>query len=115
MWYISGDTLSPLLFCLVLNPLSYLLDSLDGYRISSELRLTHLLYMDDLKLFARIDDDLQKMTGVVQEFSDTIRMSFGISKCAKLTIKRDKVEQTGPLPLTDCSEIPDLAVSEVYI
>jgi len=36
----QGDTLSPLLFCLALNPLSYLLDQLDGYKVS---------YMDDLK------------------------------------------------------------------
>ena len=44
--------------------------------------------------------------------SNTIRMSFGISKCAKLTMKRGRIMQTGPLPLTDCLEILEL---EVYI
>ena len=43
----QGDTLSPLLFCLALNPLSYLLDNLRGYKISETVNLTHLMYMDD--------------------------------------------------------------------
>ena len=59
------DTLSPLLFFLALNPLSYLLDRLDGYRVSTNMYLTHLLYMDDLKLFARNDVDLQKLMDLV--------------------------------------------------
>ena len=80
-------------------------------RVSTDMCLTHLLYMDNLKLFARNDGDLQKMMDLVQTFS---RMSFGISKCAKLTLKRGKVVQTGPLPLTDCLEIPELDVSGVY-
>ena len=36
----QGDTLSPLLFCLALNPLSYLLYNLKGYKISSTMNLT---------------------------------------------------------------------------
>lgn len=30
----QGDTLSPLLFCIALNPLSTLLDSLPGYQVT---------------------------------------------------------------------------------
>ena len=110
----QGDTLSPLLFCLALNPLSYLLDHLDGYRVSIDMCLMHLLYMDDLKLFARNDIDLQKLMNLVLTFSNAIRMSFGISKCAKLTMKRGRVVQPGPLPLADCLEIPEVGVSGVY-
>ncbi|KAG6459255.1 hypothetical protein O3G_MSEX011287 [Manduca sexta] len=50
----QGDSLSPLWFCMALNPLStLLLDSGLGYRLrrGSE-PISHLLYMDDLKLFA---------------------------------------------------------------
>ena len=50
------DTLSPLLFCLALNPLSYLLDNLKGYKISLTMNLTHSLYMDDIKLSAQNDN-----------------------------------------------------------
>ena len=64
-----------------------MLDKLKGYEISPTGNLTHLLYMDNLKLFAQNDDGLQKMVDLVRRFSDDIRMSFGISKCAKLTRK----------------------------
>ena len=57
----QGDTLSPLMFCLCLNPLSYMLDGLKGCKMSSTGNLTHLLYMDDIKLFAQNDAGLQKM------------------------------------------------------
>ena len=110
----QGDTLSPLLFCLTLNPLSYLLDRLDGYKVSSDVYLTHLLYMDDLKLFARNDESLYKLVDTVQRFSDAIQMSFGISKCAKLTIKRGKSVQTGSMPIMSGPEIPELETAGLY-
>jgi len=66
----QGDTLSPLLFCLALNPLSYLLDHLDGYRVSSESSLTHLLYMDNMYNKA----GLSQLLVVVQKFSAGICM-----------------------------------------
>ena len=48
----QGDSLSPLLFCLALAPLSNLLNNTNmGYTVYEE-RLNHLFYMDDLKLYA---------------------------------------------------------------
>ena len=45
----QGDSLSPLLFCIALAPLSSLLNkSKYGYKISNAI-ITHLFYMDDLK------------------------------------------------------------------
>jgi len=70
--------------------------------------------MDDLKLFAKNDGDLQRLIDVVKTFSDAIGMSFGISKCAKLTIKRGKVVQTGPMSLGNCQEIPELDPTGFY-
>ena len=47
----QGDSLSPLLFCISLITLSLKLIFLGyGYKIRTE-RITHLFYMDDLKLF----------------------------------------------------------------
>ena len=65
-----------------------MLGKLKDYKISPTGNLTHSLYMDDLKRFAQNDDGLQKMVDLVRRFSDDIRMSFGISKCAKLTEER---------------------------
>ena len=45
----QGDALSPLLFCMALNPLSALLDNNEyGYKFKSGITINHLLYMDDI-------------------------------------------------------------------
>ena len=41
-------------------------------------------------------------------------MSFGISKCAKLTIKRGKSVQTGSMPIMSGPEIPELETAGLY-
>ena len=53
------------------------------------------------------------MVDLVRKFSDEIRMSFGISKCAKLTMKRGKPVSTGPI-LTIGDEIGELSYGETY-
>ena len=94
-------------FCLSLNPLSYLLDELCGYKVENAFTVTHLLYMDDLKLFAPNDAGLQRLIDLVEMFSTDIRMSFGIEKCAKLTVKRGKPVSVG-LVVTLGDEIREL-------
>ena len=109
----QGDTLSPLLFCLALNPLSYLLDTLKGYRMSSRSNLTHLMYMDDIKLFAQNDKCLQPLIDIVRKFSDDIQMQFGFQKCAKMSATRGKIDLTGPLPTLD-NVINELDYGQTY-
>jgi hypothetical protein len=50
-----GDSLSPLLFCIALIPLTNELKKADcGYQVhGTERKISHLLYMDDLKLLGR--------------------------------------------------------------
>ncbi|XP_045770460.1 uncharacterized protein LOC123870988 [Maniola jurtina] len=87
----QGDSLSPLWFCLALNPLSTLLkDSGLGYRLrkGGEV-ISHLLYMDDLKLYASKRTDLVKLLKITQNFSNNIGMEFGVDKCAIINIERD--------------------------
>jgi len=51
----QGDSLSPLLFCIALIPLTNELNRADcGYQVhGTERKISHLLYMDDLKLLGR--------------------------------------------------------------
>lgn len=87
----QGDSLSPLLFCIALNPLSTLLnDTSFGYQLNGN-KINHLLYMDDLKLFAKNENDLNGLIGMVKTFSDDIMMKFGFNKCARVTLKRGKL------------------------
>ena len=48
-------------------------------------KISHLLYMDDLKLIAKSEVELRKQIQTVKTFSDNIHMDFGLEKCAKIT------------------------------
>ena len=76
----QGDSPSGLLFILSLLPLSWLLNTSNtGYRINHQGDIiSHLLFMDDLKLFAANDNQLASRIRIVNKFSDDIGMSFGI-------------------------------------
>ena len=93
----QGDSLSPLLFCLTIDPLSKILNSLDtGYNLGrgrsrkENKRVNHLLFMDDLKLYADSEEKLEELVRTVHRFSNDICMEFGLDKCAKSTVKKGK-------------------------
>ncbi|CAH2105270.1 unnamed protein product [Euphydryas editha] len=90
----QGDALSPLWFCLALNPLSDLINhSKLGFKLNNEQSSTisHLMYMDDIKLFASNASDLFNLADITQQFSTDINMQFGVDKCKILSIKKGKL------------------------
>ena len=94
----QGDSLSPLLFVMIMIPLSQQLKAANkGYKLKNTDRsISHLLFMDDLKLYARSKSELEELVSVVKGYSDDIRMEFGMSKCAVLSVLRGKrVEEVG--------------------
>ena len=87
----QGDSLSPLLFCLALTPISNILKRNNvGYMIQRR-KVSHLLYMDDLKIFARGIAEMERCRALIQEFSDDIKMTFGLDKCAVIHMKKGKI------------------------
>ena len=91
----KGDALSPLLFVMALNPLSTMLkDQNLGYQMEARNKnspkVSHLLYMDDLKLYAPDEIKLTKQLELVSEFTHDIRMDFGLDKCAKINLRKGK-------------------------
>lgn len=90
----QGDALSPLWFCLALNPLSNMLNrSNSGYKLTQNSSLTHLMYMDDIKLYSNNIDALYKLADITQTFSRDIHMEFGIDKCKTFSVRDGVVEQ----------------------
>jgi hypothetical protein len=77
---------SPLLFCIILIPISEKLYKLNtGYEEhTTKTKLSHLLYMDDLRMIGKIEEELQKEMHVVTTFSDDIHMEFGLHISAKI-------------------------------
>ena len=87
----QGDSLSPLLFCITLAPLSSLLNNITYGFMSQYGKLNHLFYMDDLKTFAKDDDQQLGLLTIVKTFSSDIKMEFGLEKCAEAPFKRGRL------------------------
>ena len=71
----QGESFSPHLFSLSLIPLSIELNNGYGYQIMGK-SINHLFCMDDLKLFARNDNELTGFLDTVKMVSDEIGMQF---------------------------------------
>ena len=69
--------------------------------------------MDDLKLFAKDNNDLEGLLQTMKKFSDDIGMSFGLNNCAKATFKRGKLTGTTSVDL-DCNTVITDLEQEVY-
>jgi hypothetical protein len=54
----------------------------------TERKINHLLYMDDLKLLGRNEDDLENEIKIVKAIIKDINMNFGLGKCARICLKK---------------------------
>ncbi|XP_044261169.1 uncharacterized protein LOC123009112 [Tribolium madens] len=115
----QGDSLSPLLFCISLLPLSIALRKTKGYTCGPPShrrhKVTHLFNMDDLKLYASGERELQQSLRVVQEYTHAIGMEFGTDKCVLVHIKRGRCGEYGEdEQLADGSILKHLNAGETY-
>ena len=112
----QGDSLSPLLFVIILIPLTHILRKASpGYEFaSSKEKINHLLYMDDLKLYSKTEKALDSLIQTVRIFSNDIKMEFGIEKCAILVLKRRKVVKSEGIKLPDNRKMRSLNANEEY-
>ena len=56
-----------------------------------EFKLNHLLFMDDLKLFGKSEDQIDSLVQTVFIFSEDIGMEFGLKKCGVVILKKGKL------------------------
>ena len=99
----QGDALSPLLFIIAMMPLNHILRKCTaGYKLSrSQEKINHLMYKDDIKLFAKNEKELETLIHAVRIYSQDIGKEFGIEKCAML------VMESGKRHMTDGMELPN--------
>ena len=77
-----GDALSPLLFVLAVAPLSLHLWIAGGYSTDHHASpVTHLLFIDDLKVFEESRIELSTLE-VVEGLAKVVGMYLGVGKCA---------------------------------
>ena len=87
----QGDFLSPLLFCLSLIPLTNEHNNFKyGHEIYEKI-INHLLYINELKVFAKNDKKLCGLVSTVKQFSNDICMEFRMDKCANPTFRKTKL------------------------
>ena len=104
---IAGDSLSPLLFVICVIPVTLLLGSCKaGYHLGKEsLKVNHLLFMDDLKLFGKSSKEIDSLIRTVFVFSQEIQIEFGVKKCGVVIIKRGKVVTSDGIQLPNGESI----------
>ena len=64
-------------------------------------KINHLLFMNDLKLFAKNEDQIDSLVNTVRIFSENIKMEFGLPKCGVLIMKRAKVVKREGISIPD--------------
>jgi len=112
----QGDSLPPLLFVIAMIPLTKILHNTQaGYQLEKGgEKISHLLYMDDLKLYGKSEDEIKALTSAVRMFSTDIGMEFGLSKCAAMVMERGKMRDCTGLDLGDGQKIEGLTTEEHY-
>ena len=76
------DALLPLQFIIAMMPLNYISRKCTtGYKLSRlQEKINHLKYMDDIKLFAKNEKELETLIHAVRIYSQYIGMEYGIKK-----------------------------------
>ena len=108
--FFQGDSLSPLLFVIAMLPLTFLLQrERYGFILTDDgVRLNHLFFMDDLKLYGKTESELEELLKIVHKFSTDIGMEFGFDKCAMLSIKAGSRIESDGITLPTGETIKDL-------
>ena len=76
--------------------------------------INHLMYMDDIKLFAKNEKELETLIHAVRIYSQSIGMEFGIEKCAMIEMKSAKRYLTDGMELPNQDKIRTLGENETY-
>jgi hypothetical protein len=80
----------------------------------TERKINHLLYIDDLKLIERSEEELRNEIKIVKTFSNDIKMKFGLEKCARISLRNGTVYRKEHIGNTMENEIKELEPMKVY-
>ena len=110
------DALSPLLFIIAMMLLKHILRKCAvGYKVSrSQEKINYLMYMENIKLFAKNEKELETLIHAVRIYSQDIGMEFSVEKCAMLVMKSGKRHMTDGMELPNHDQIRTLEEKETY-
>ena len=76
-------------------------------------KLSHLLFMDDLKLYGGTQPDIDSLIRTVYSVTDDIGMRFGIDKCGVLAMRRGKESECEGITIR-CGEVLGIINDDGY-
>ena len=113
----QGDSLCLRLFTICLNAISWKLKATEGYRLSKPIdtKVTHLLYIDDLKIFAASAPKLNSVMKSARSAGNDIGLDWNPKKCSVVHIKRGlKAEDAESLAFDEASVMKCLEEEAQY-
>ena len=82
--------------------------------INHKKKINHLMYMDDITLFAKNEKELENLIRAMRIYRDDKRKEFGIEKCAMLIMKSRKWQMMEGIELLNQEKIRTLGENETY-
>ena len=70
--------------------------------------------MDDIKLYAKNEQDIDSLIHLTRGFSSNIGMKFGLEKCRRLIVNRGKVKSASGISLPE-GQVDDIDKSYKYL
>ena len=106
-----------MLFVLCLNPITWKVRATEGYRLSKPIstKISHLHYIDDMKLFAACENKLERVMTVARNGMESTGLKWDEKKCAVIHVKRGQVEQgSGDMKIADLKPVKSLDQNNTY-
>ena len=99
--FLQGDSWSPVGFCLTEVPLSMMLEKTRGYTMGEpgqrNVKLTHNLFIDDLKTYQNSHNTQKMVNEVLVRISMDTGAQYGVKKCAEAVYERGVLMNGEPL------------------
>ena len=90
-------------------------DAAPGYHFASNRqKVNHLLFMDDEKLYASNETSRESLIQTVRVFNNDIGLEFGVKKCAVLTMKKGKMDNSDGIALPIKTTMKELKEGDSY-
>ena len=88
----QGDMFSLLLLVIAIMSLNYILRKcIEDYKLTKlQETINHLMYMDNIKLFAKNEKELETLIQIIRIYNQEIGMEFGQEKWVMFIMKSGK-------------------------
>jgi hypothetical protein len=85
-----------------------------GYEVQGNKKVSHLFYIDDLKLFFRDETRVTAGVGHCQNIIDNMRMEFGPEKCVTAVFKHGKLPKSQNIILNNQRVIQNMKLQQTH-